>query len=158
MTSQRIDRAERKIAATADDLYRAFLEPELLEKWLPPSGMSGKVYELDATKGGGYIMSLYYEDAAPVFAGKTSEREDRFRVIFDKLKPGEQVVQRVVFDASDPSFTGAMKQIWTLSAAANSTNVSVACENVPVGIQPEDHAVGLSSSLQNLAVLFEVDN
>lgn len=147
MTSERIDRAERQISASKDDLYRAFLEPALLEKWLPPSGMSGKVHEIDPTEGGGYVMSLYHENTTPAVAGKTSEREDRFRVVFDDLKPGEQVVQRVVFDASDPSFAGAMKQTWTLSEAGETTNVSIACENVPAGIRPEDHVVGLNSSL-----------
>jgi len=155
MKSERIDRAERTVAASADKLYRAFLEPELLEEWLPPEGMAGKVHEINAFEGGGYVMSLYYGEALPDVVGKTTEREDRFRVIFDELKPGMRVVQRVVFDASDPSFTGAMKQTWTLSTSGSSTRVSVACENVPPGVRPEDHAVGLRSSLEKLALVFE---
>src|SRR5690606_24934136 len=127
----------------------------LLEKWLPPAGMSGKVHEIVPAEGGGYLMSLYHEKAAPAVAGKTNEHEDRFRVVFDELKPGKQVVQRVVFDATDPSFVGAMKQTWTFSEAGQTVTVSVACENVPTGIRPEDHAVGLTSSLENLAALLE---
>ncbi len=120
--------------------------------------MSGIVHEIDATKGGGYVMSLYHEEGTPAATGKTSEREDRFRVAFDELVPGKQVVQRVIFDASDPSFAGAMKQTWTLSAAGQTTRVSVACENVPTGIRPEDHSIGLNSSLENLALAIEVNN
>lgn len=117
--------------------------------------MSGKVHEIDPTEGGGYVMSLYYENTTPAVAGKTRQREDRFRVVFEDLKPGKQVVQRVVFDTSDPGFAGAMKMTWTLSEAGETTIVSVACENVPAGIRPEDHAVGLNSSLENLALAVE---
>ncbi len=155
MASERIDRAERQISASSFALYRAFLEPALLEKWLPPAGMSGKVHEIDPIQGGGYVMSLYHEGATPAAAGKTSEREDRFRVVLDSLTPGKRIVQRVVFDASDLSFAGAMKQIWTFSEDGRTTIVSVACENVPAGIRPEDHAIGLNSSLQNLALAVE---
>lgn len=155
MNSERIDRAELKIAASTDVLYRAFLEPSLLEKWLPPMGMSGKVHEIDASEGGGYVMSLYHRDVTPAVPGKTTEREDRFRVVFDELVPGRQIVQRVVFDVTDPSFTGAMKQTWTFQSSGQLTTVSVACENVPLGIRPEDHTVGLNSSLQNLARVVE---
>ena len=155
MNSERIDRAERKIASSTDAIYRAFLEPSLLEKWLPPEGMTGKVHEINAAEGGGYVMSLYHGEATPTVPGKTTEHEDRFRVVFDELTPGRHVVQRVVFDATDPSFAGAMKQTWTLESSGQQTTVSVACENVPEGIRPEDHAVGLNSSLQNLARVVE---
>ena len=123
MNSERIDRAERKIASSADAIYRAFLEPSLLERWLPPEGMTGKVHEISASKGGGYVMSLYHGEAAPTVPGKTTEHEDRFRVVFDELTPGRQVVQRVVFDSTDPSFAGAMKQTWTLESAGQQTTM-----------------------------------
>ena len=123
----------------------------MLERWLPPEGMTGKVHEISPSEGGGYVMSLYHGKATPSVPGKTTEHEDRFRVVFDELTPGSQVVQRVVFDATDPSFAGAMMQTWTLESSGHQTTVSVACENVPEGIRPEDHAVGLNSSLQNLA-------
>ena len=151
MTAERIDRAERMISASADSLYRAFVEPALLEAWLPPAGMSGKVHEIDAITGGGYLMSLYHAEGASAANGKTSAGEDRFRIVFEELVPGERVVQRVVFDTTDPSFEGAMRQTWTLSATGQATKVAVACENVPPGIRPRDHAIGLNSSLDNLA-------
>lgn len=151
MSSERIDRAELKIAASTDVLYRAFLEPSLLEKWPPPIGMSGKLHEIDAFIGGGYVMSLYQIDQIPSGPGKTTDREDIFRVVFDELLPGRQIVQRVVFDATDPGFTGAMKQTWTFQSFGQMTTVSVACENVPSGIRPEDHAIGLNASLLNIA-------
>lgn len=155
MTLERVDRAHRTISAPADVIYRAFLEPSLLETWLPPMGMSGKVHEIDASEGGGYVMSLYHEGAAPTVTGKTSEREDRFRVVFDDLRPGRHIVQRVMFDAPDPRFAGTMKQTWRFVQDDQKTVVSVACEDVPPGIRPEDHSVGLNSSLENLAALVE---
>lgn len=113
--------------------------------------MSGKVHEINAYEGGGYVMSLYHGAAIPSAPGKTNEHEDRFQVFFDVLAPGRQVVQRVVFDTTDASFASAMKQTWTLESSGRQTTVSVACENVPPGIRHEDHAVGLNSSLKNLA-------
>src|SRR5690349_12437355 len=51
-------RTARVINASADTLYRAFIDPAALEIWLAPDGMSGKVHEFDACIGGGYRMSL----------------------------------------------------------------------------------------------------
>ena len=61
----------------------------------------------------------------------------------------------MLFDTSDPDFSGAMKQIWKFVANKGGTRVSVACENVPQGIGREDHAVGLNDSLANLARIVE---
>ncbi|MEO1199975.1 MAG: SRPBCC domain-containing protein [Pseudomonadota bacterium] len=155
MSGKRIDRAEREISAPAIEIYRAFVEAAALEVWLPPKGMSAKVHQINPVEGGGYDMSLYHEGTAPTVAGKTSEREDRFRVVFDELRPGRHIVQRVIFDASDPSFAGAMKQTWRFVRDDQKTVVSVACEDVPPGIRPEDHSIGLNSSLENLAAMVE---
>lgn len=76
MTEDRVDRASRKISASADDLYRAFVEPVLLERWLPPAGMHGTVHECDPLEGGGYVMSLYHENAAPT--GLTPPDPERY--------------------------------------------------------------------------------
>lgn len=155
MNVQRIDRAEREISAPAIEIYCAFVEAALLVRWLRPHGMGAKIHQIKPTEGGGYLMSLYHEETVPAVAGKTSEREDRSRVIFDDLSPGHQIVQRVIFNASDPSFDRAMKQMWRFIQDGQTTTVSVACENVPPGIQPEDHSVGLNSSLENLAAMVE---
>lgn len=155
MSEERVDRAQREISAPAIRIYRAFVEAALLETWLPPQGMSGRVHDIQPTKGGGYVMSLYHGEAASAATGKTAELEDRFRVVFDELSPGRHIYQRVVFDTADLSFAGAMTQTWRFVEDGQNTTVSVACQNVPPGIRPEDHSIGLNSSLENLAEIVE---
>ena len=51
-------RLHRVISVTPERLYRAFLDPDAMAKWLPPHGFTGKVHHLDATVGGSYRMSF----------------------------------------------------------------------------------------------------
>ena len=45
-------RLHRVLRATPERVYRAFLDPDALAKWLPPNGFTGKVHQLDAKVGG----------------------------------------------------------------------------------------------------------
>ena len=51
-------RLHRVVRAPAERVYRAFLDPDAMAKWLPPHGFTGKVHESDARVGGGYRMSF----------------------------------------------------------------------------------------------------
>jgi len=51
-------RLHRVIAAPPEKIYRAFLGPDALARWLPPSGFTGKVHAMDARVGGGFTMSF----------------------------------------------------------------------------------------------------
>src|SRR5258706_15389995 len=51
-------RLHRVMRAPAERVYRAFLDPEAMAKWLPPHGFTGKVHSMDARVGGGYRMSF----------------------------------------------------------------------------------------------------
>ena len=51
-------RLHRVLRAPAERVYRAFIDPEAMAKWLPPHGFTGKVHEMDARVGGGYRMSF----------------------------------------------------------------------------------------------------
>ena len=44
--------------ATPERVYRAFLDPDVMVKWLPPNGFTGKVHQLDVRIGGSYKMSF----------------------------------------------------------------------------------------------------
>ena len=48
----------RVLAAPASRIYKAFLDPDAMAKWLPPHGFTGKVHEMDARVGGRYRMSF----------------------------------------------------------------------------------------------------
>jgi hypothetical protein len=49
----------RVLRAPAERIYRAFLDPDAMAKWLPPHGFTGKVHHLDRACGGSYRMSLH---------------------------------------------------------------------------------------------------
>jgi uncharacterized protein YndB with AHSA1/START domain len=51
-------RLHRVLRATPERIYRAFLDPGAMAKWLPPNGFTGKVHEMNAKVGGAYKMSF----------------------------------------------------------------------------------------------------
>jgi uncharacterized protein YndB with AHSA1/START domain len=132
-------------------IYQAFAEPKAMERWLPPTNMSGHMLAFDFREGGFYRMRLTYNEPhhAP---GKSSEDSDEVEVQILKLIANERIEQAVTFDAEDPAFAGVMKITWTFTAVPEGTEVRVRCDHVPPGIRPEDHEAGLRSSLANLAV------
>jgi hypothetical protein len=63
----------------------------------------------------------------------------------------DRVVQAVDFVSADPAFAGTMTMTWAVRAVDDGTLVEFIADDVPVGISPEDHSAGMSSSLQHLA-------
>jgi len=49
-------RLHRMLRAAPEKVYRAFIDPEAMVKWLPPNGFTGKVHHIDAKVGGTYKM------------------------------------------------------------------------------------------------------
>ena len=151
----RTDTATRFIPASAQTLYRAFVDPEALIAWLPPKGMSGRILQFEPWQGGGYRIELALEGEGHGASGKTTERTDVTSGRFLELVPDLRIVQTVEFDSADPAFAGTMVMTWSLDPAPEGTNVTVSAADVPSGISAEDHAVGLASSLENLARFVE---
>lgn len=150
MTRDRIDAASRVIAASPEALYQAFVDPESLVQWLPPSGMSCRIHAFHPVQGGSMHLSLYY-DAGSGGRGKSSEDEDELRARFLELVPGRRITYEVEFQSDDPRHAGTMTQTWTFEPAAKGTTVTISCLDVPEGISAEDHAAGMGSTLANLA-------
>ncbi len=61
----------------------------------------------------------------------------------------------MAFVSDDPSFAGTMIMTWQLTPVDGATRVDFIADNVPEGISADDHAVGLSTSLANLAYYLE---
>ena len=51
-------RLHRVFKAPPERVYRAFLDPTAMVKWLPPNGFTGEVHHMDAKVGGSYKMSF----------------------------------------------------------------------------------------------------
>ncbi|WP_043714945.1 SRPBCC family protein [Kutzneria sp. 744] len=146
----RTDAASRVIAATPDRVYAAFVDPEALAVWLPPEGMSGRFERFDARPGGSYRLTLTYADASRA-PGKATADSDVVEARFVDIVPGVRVVQAVDFVSDDPAYAGTMIMTWEVAADVEGTKVEIRADDVPDGISAADHAVGLASSLANLA-------
>ena len=150
----RTDTASRVIAAPPDCVYAALVDPDALVTWLPPEGMSGRFERFDARPGGSYRLVLTYADASAA-PGKASADSDIVEARFVDLVPGVRVVQAVDFVSDDPANAGTMTMTWELAALDAGTRADIRADDVPAGISAEDHAVGLASSLANLAAYLE---
>jgi uncharacterized protein YndB with AHSA1/START domain len=150
----RTDTASRVVAAPPEQVYAAFVDPGALTAWLPPEGMRGRFERFDLRPGGSYRMVLTYEDASGA-PGKATADADIVEARFVDVVPGERVVQEVDFVSDDPAFAGTMTMTWAVAPQAGGTRVDIVAEQVPDGISAEDHAVGMASSLANLAAFVE---
>ena len=146
----RIDRAVADVGASPQKVYAAFVDADALAAWLPPDGMSGVIADADLRAGGGFTMTLRY-DEVPDGGGKTTERTDVSRVAIDELVEPERVVWGVEFDSDDPDTAGRMTMTWTFTARDTGTRVAVDATDVPPGIDVDAHQQGLDASLANLA-------
>jgi uncharacterized protein YndB with AHSA1/START domain len=144
------DEASLVVAAAPERVFAALLDPGALVEWLPPTGMSGRFERFDPRPGGSYRLVLTYDDATNA-SGKSTANSDIVEARFVDIIPGVRVVQAVEFDSDDPAFAGTMTMTWQVSAVDTQTLVSIRADDVPDGITAEEHAVGLASSLENLA-------
>jgi len=150
-TSKRTDSGARVIHATPEAIYAAHLDEKAIATWRPPQGMHAEIYEFNPRQGGTFRMSFGYDESDHSVAGKTSEHADVFHGHFAELIPHQRIVELVEFESDDPAFAGEMKITTTLVRERHGTNVTIVCENVPVGIRAEDHQQGIQSTLANLA-------
>lgn len=148
----RVDRAYRIIAAPVAVVYAALTDARMVSHWLPPEGTTGTMQAFDPKPGGAFRMTLKFASGE---GGKTTEDTDVVSGRFVELEPDECVVQDFDFVSDDPAFAGTMRMTWGLTWCAEGTEISVMAENVPSGINKDDHALGLASSLANLAACVE---
>ncbi|MEI6204591.1 MAG: SRPBCC domain-containing protein, partial [Enhydrobacter sp.] len=51
-------RLHRVLSTTPEKVYRAFLEPDAMAKWLPPNGFACTMHHMDAKVGGTFKASF----------------------------------------------------------------------------------------------------
>jgi uncharacterized protein YndB with AHSA1/START domain len=137
-------RLHRVLRAPADRVYRAFLDPDALAKWIPPHGYTGKVHEMDARVGGGYRMS---------FTNFTTGKGHSFGGRYVELSPGQRLRYTDRFD--DPNLPGEMQVTVTLRKVSCGTEVDIVQAGVPGVIPLELCYLGWQESLLQLAQLVE---
>ena len=151
---ERVDAAKKRMQASPEAIYQAFAESDAMERWLPPSDMTGEILHFDFREGGTLRMRLIYMDQQ-AGQGKTTETSDEMEVRFTRLEPSRRIEQEIVFESDDPAFAGTMRMIWTFEPEGSGALVTVRAENVPVGIKSEDHEAAMKSTLANLAAFIE---
>ncbi|MBW3580509.1 MAG: SRPBCC domain-containing protein [Actinobacteria bacterium] len=151
---RRTDKASRVIAAPPERVFAALTDPEALTTWLPPTGMTARFERFDLRPGGSYRLVLTYAEGSGAL-GKASADTDIVDARFVDVVPGVRVVQAVDFVSDEPAFDGTMTMTWEVTAVEGGTRVDITAADVPVGISAEDHAVGLESSLANLATFVQ---
>ncbi|VXC78132.1 SRPBCC domain-containing protein [Sphingomonas sp. AX6] len=153
--SARVDTASRIIAAPAQAIYDAFIDPDRQARWLPPTGMTARFERFEPHPGGRYRKVLTYADGGAAHPGKSAADTDIAQGRFLVLEPASRIVQTADFVADDSAFAGTMTIEWTLAPVADGTRVTVTARDVPTGISAEDHVAGLTSTLANLAEFVE---
>lgn len=136
----------RVLRATPDRVYRAFLDPDAMVKWLPPNGFTGKVHHLEPRVGGTYKMS---------FTNFTSGNGHSFGGEYLELVANERIRHTDRFD--DPNLPGEMQVTVTLKQVSVGTEVHIVQEGVPDMIPPEACYLGWQESLTLLAKLVEAE-
>jgi uncharacterized protein YndB with AHSA1/START domain len=137
-------RLHRVLRATPERVYRAFLDPDAMAKWLPPNGFTGKVHEMNTKVGGTYKMSFKN------FSGGTTHS---FGGKFLELVPNERLRYTDAFD--DPNLPGEIKTTVVLKKVSVGTELNVTQEGVPDAIPADACYLGWQDSLTLLAMLVE---
>jgi uncharacterized protein YndB with AHSA1/START domain len=137
-------RLHRVLRAPAERVYRAFLDPEAMAKWLPPHGFTGKVQSIDARVGGGYRMS---------FTNFGTGKSHSFGGTYAELTPHERIRYTDRFD--DPNLPGEMQVTVTLRRVMCGTELEVVQSGIPAAIPAEMCYLGWQESLSQLAQLVE---
>src|SRR5262245_7337792 len=140
-------RLHRVLAAKPETVYKAFVDPEALVKWLPPNGFTAKVLgSFEAKVGGGYRMS---------FTNFATGGGHSFSVKYTELTPHERIRHTDKFD--DANLPGEMQVTVTFKKVSCGTEVNITQEGVPDVIPAEACYLGWQESLALLAKLVEAE-
>jgi len=139
-------RFQRVLRTTPEKVYRAFLDPDAMAKWLPPHGFTGKVHHIDAKVGGSYKMS---------FTNFGTGHSHSFGGEYLELVPNERIRHTDKFD--DPNLPGEMLTTITLKKVFCGTELNIVQEGIPDVIPPEACCLGWQESLTLLAQLVEAE-
>lgn len=137
-------RLHRVLRTKPEKLYRAFLEPDAMAKWIPPFGFTCKVHHMDAKVGGTFKMS---------FHNFSTGHGHSFGGEYRELVPSELIRYTDKFD--DPNLPGEMQVTVSFRSVSCGTELSIVQEGIPEAIPLEMCYLGWQESLIQLAQLVE---
>jgi uncharacterized protein YndB with AHSA1/START domain len=139
-------RLHRVLRAPPEVIYRAFLDADAMEKWLPPYGFTAKMHHMDAKVGGTFRMS---------FTNFRTGNGHAFGGSYLELVPGQRLRYTDKFD--DPNLAGEIVVTVDLKKVSCGTELDVVQEGIPDVIPLEMCYLGWQESLVQLARLVEPD-
>jgi uncharacterized protein YndB with AHSA1/START domain len=135
-------RLHRVFTAPPERVYRAFLDPNALVKWMAPHGFTATVHHLDAKVGGTFRMS---------FTNFTTGNSHSFGGEYLELVPNELLRYTDKFE--DPNLPGVIEMTVQLKAVMCGTEVTIVQAGLPEAIPTEMCYLGWQESLVLLAQL-----
>lgn len=146
MTESHTIRLHRVIRAAPQRVYKAFVDPDAMVKWLPPNGFTGRVDHVDVRVGGTYKMA---------FTNFSTGKSHSFGGTYLEIVPNERIRYTDKFD--DPNLPGEMQTTVTLRPVCVGTELNIVQEGLPAVIPPEACYLGWQESLALLAKLVEAE-
>ena len=137
-------RLHRVLATKPEKIYRAFIEPDAMAKWLPPNGFTCTVHHMNPKIGGSYRIS---------FRNFTTGHTHVFGGQYIELLPHERLRYTDKFE--DPNLSGEILVTVTLKEVSMGTEVNIVQEGLPDVIPVAACYLGWQESLRNLAKLVE---
>lgn len=139
-------RLHRVLRAPPERVYRAFIDPDAMAKWLPPYGFTGHVHHMDAKVGGTFRVSFtnFGNGQSHAFGGEYLEMLPNVRLRYSDK-----------FD--DPNLPGVMTVTVSFKAVSMGTELGVVQEGIPEVIPLEACYLGWQESLMQLAKLVEAE-
>jgi len=137
-------RLHRVLRAAPDKVYRAFVEPVAMAKWIPPYGFSCTVHHMDVRVGGAFRMS---------FHNFSTGGADSFGGDYLEVVPNERLRYTDRFD--NPQLPGTLQVLVTFKAVVCGTDLEITQGGIPEAIPLEMCYLGWQESLAQLATLVE---
>jgi len=132
----------RVFSASPERVYRAFLDPDALVKWMPPHGFTAKIHHMDAQEGGSYHMS---------FTNFSTGTTHSFGGIYKELILNQRIRYCDQFD--HPELAGEIEILIEIKAVLVGAEVNITQSGIPDAIPVAACYLGWQESLQLLGLL-----
>lgn len=137
-------RFHRVLKAPAERVYRAFITPVAMAKWLPPHGFTCTVHRMEPKVGGTFSMS---------FTNFTTGQSHSFGGEYLEMIPN--ALLRYTDKFADAELPGTMQVTITFKPVSCGTEMNIVQEGIPDAIPEEMCYLGWQESLALLALLVE---
>ena len=138
----------RTIPAPRHDVYRAFLEPEVLQRWMAPGDFAVATATVDEHVGGRHVVEMLAPDGTRL----------AFESVIRDLVPDERIALDFAFVGPEPGEREDTHMTLSFRDAEGGTEVLLEQERItlaPPNFDPEAVNGGWTSVLDKLEALYE---